>query len=325
VSRPSATWLLAVLAACGAPPAADAPLERVTVPRGATFAAITDTLVARGLVGSPRWFQLVARVGGFDRRARSGIYDIPRGARTLDMLRILRSGRSVAARFTVPEGLTLIEVAALAEERLAMPAESVLAAARDPSLLREFEITAPSFEGFLLPETYFIPLTADGRALVREMAAAFRAGWDSAWDRRAAEQGLSRTEFVALASIVEGEARVPDEQPIVAAVYLNRLRIGMPLQADPTVQYAIQQQTGARKPRLFLRDYEIDSPYNTYRIPGLPPGPVGLPGRGALQAVAFPAEVPFLYFVASDSGRHVFTRTYAEHLQAIRRIRGGGR
>lgn len=317
--------VVAILAiGCGAPPPPDAPVERVTIPPGSHFAAITDTLVRHGLVGSPGWFRLVARLRGADRRARSGIYDIPRGARTGDILRILSSGRSAATRFTVPEGLTLVEVADLAQERLAIPAESVLAAARDTALRREMGVDAPSLEGFLRPETYFIPLTADARALVREMAEAFRADWDTTWDRRAAELGLSRTGFVTLASIVEGEARVAEEQPVVAAVYLNRLRIGMPLQADPTVQYAIQLQTGARKPRLLFRDYELDSPYNTYRVPGLPPGPVGLPGRGALEAVAAPADVPYLYFVASDSGRHVFSRTYAEHLRAIRRIRGDG-
>lgn len=314
--------VLGVVAACAPPPAADAPVERITIPRGATFAAITDTLVARGLVESPRWFRFVARVRRLDRQARSGIYDIPHGARTMDILAVLRAGRSVAVRFTVPEGLTLTEVAALAQERLSIPAESVLAAAHDPALLAEFGVDAPSFEGFLRPETYFIPLTAGGRELVRELATAFRDHWDPAWDAKAAEYGIDRKGFVTLASIVEGEARVADERPLVAAVYLNRLRIGMPLQADPTVQYAIQRATGARKPRLLLRDYEFESPYNTYLIAGLPPGPVGLPGRGALEAVANPADVPYLFFVASDSGRHVFTRTYAEHLRAIQRIRG---
>lgn len=317
--------LLAVLtaAACTGAPPPGAPVERVIIPRGATFTAITDTLVARGLVESPGWFRFVARIRGLDRAARSGIYDIPRGSGTLAILGILRTGRSVAQRFTVPEGLTLVELAALAQERLGIPADSVLVAARDPALLGEFGVRAPSFEGFLRPETYFIPLTAGGRDLVREMAAAFREDWEPAWDSRAAALGLDRTGFVTLASIVEGEARLAEEQPVIAAVYLNRLRLGMPLQADPTVQYAIQQATGARKPRLFLRDYEIDSPYNTYLIPGLPPGPVGFPGRGALEAVAHPADVPYLYFVADDSGGHVFTRTYAEHLRAIREIRGG--
>jgi UPF0755 protein len=315
--------LVALLAACAPPPPADAPLERIIIPPGASFAAITDTLVTHGLVEHPGWFTFIARVRGLDRQARSGIYDIPQGSGTLAILQTIRTGRSVAARFTVPEGLTLTEVAALAEARLSIPADSVLAAAHDTALLREFEVDAPSFEGFLRPETYFIPLTAGGRELVREMAASFRADWDSTWDRRAAGYGMDRTGFVTLASIVEGEARLASERPIIAAVYLNRLRIGMPLQADPTVQYAIQRTTGERKTRLLLKDYEFDSPYNTYLISGLPPGPVGLPGRGALEAVAHPAEVPYLFFVADDSGGHVFTRTYAEHLRAIREIRGG--
>lgn len=314
--------LLALAACGGAPPGA--PVERVTIPAGAGFAAITDTLVARGVIASPRWFRLVARLTGNDRAIQSGIYDLPRGASARQVLEILTTGGGVLVRFTVPEGLTLAEVGALAEQQLAIPAESVLAAARDSALRREFGVTAPTLEGFLRPETYFVPLTISGRALVREMASAFRADWDTTWDRRAAELGLDRVGFVTLASIVEGEARVAAERPVIAAVYLNRLRIGMPLQADPTVQYAIQQQTGSRKDRLFLRDYEVESPWNTYLIPGLPPGPVGLPGRGALEAVARPADVPYLFFVAADSGRHVFTRTYAEHLRAIRRVRGGG-
>ncbi len=314
----------AILVACTTPPPPGTPVERVTIPAGAGFAEITDTLVARGVIGSPRWFRLLARLGGQDRQIQSGIYDLPRGARPRHVLQLLTSGGGVLTRITVPEGLTLAEVATLAQERLAIPADSFLAATRDPALLQEFGVTAPSLEGFLRPETYFVPLTVTGRELVREMARAFAASWDTAWDRRAAELGMTRVGFVTLASIVEGEARVAEERPVIAAVYLNRLRIGMPLQADPTVQYAIQQRAGARKTRLLLSDYEIESPYNTYRIPGLPPGPVGLPGRGALEAVANPADVPYLFFVAADSGRHIFTRTYAEHLRAIRRVRGGG-
>ncbi len=309
------------LAACGTP-SADLPTTRVTIPPGASFAAITDTLVNRGVLTSPRWFRLAARAGNGDRRIKSGTYDLPVGAPAWWILRTLETGRSVLTRITVPEGVTIAELAELAEAQLGIPADSLLQAARDTGLLRQYGVSAPSFEGFLRPETYFVPLTVTARDLVRHMADGFRADWDSTWDRRAAEAGLTRTGFVTLASIVEGEARVADERPIIAAVYLNRLRIGMPLQADPTVQYAIQLRTGARKPRLLLKDYEVESPYNTYRIAGLPPGPVGLPGRAALEAVAAPADVPWLFFVAGDSGRHVFSRTYAEHLRAIRRVRG---
>jgi UPF0755 protein len=149
----------------------------------------------------------------------------------------------------------------------------------------------------------------------------FKAGWDPAWDSALAARKLSRLQAVTLASIVEGEARVDEERPVIAAVYLNRMRIGMPLQADPTVQYAIQLQTGARKPRLIFADYRVKSPYNTYLIAGLPPGPVGTPGRKSLEAVVSPASVPYLYFVATGDGRHTFSRTYGEHLRAIARSR----
>lgn len=316
--------LLLVLAACAPAPPPDAPVERVTIPPGASFAQLTDSLVDRGVLTAPGQFRWIARLRRADRKIQSGIYDLPRGAPPGYLLDLLTSGRGVLARLTVPEGLTLEEVAALTQARLGIPGHTVLAAARDTALLREFGVPAPTFEGFLRPETYFVPLTIDGPGLVRVMAEAFRAGWDTTWDRRAAGHGLDRLGLVTLASIVEGEARVAEERPVIAAVYLNRLRIGMPLQADPTVQYALQQSTGARKPRLLLRDYEMDHPYNTYRIPGLPPGPVGLPGRAALEAVANPADVPYLFFVAGDSGRHVFTRTYADHLRAIRQVRGGG-
>lgn len=313
---------LAALAGCG--PAPDgASTERVTIPAGASFAAITDTLVSRGILESPRWFRWAARAVQGDRRIKSGTYDLPRGASAWWILRTLQTGRSVLTRITVPEGVTLVEVAALAEAQLGIPPDSFMAAARDPALLRDHGVPGPSFEGFLRPETYFVPLTVTGRDLVRQMAGAFQQAWDSTWDAAAAAHGLDRVGFVTLASIVEGEARVADERPVIAAVYLNRLRIGMPLQADPTVQFAIQLRTGARKPRLLLKDYELESPYNTYQISGLPPGPVGLPGQAALEAVAAPADVPWLFFVAGDSGRHVFTRTYAEHLRAIRRIRQG--
>lgn len=308
------------------PTASDnAPLERITVSRGMPFDQLTDTLIARGVITSPRWFAVVARVGRFDRAIKSGVYDLPRSAQPLAVLKTLARGKSVATRFTIPEGLTLAEVAALAESTLGIAADSVLHAGRDSSILKEFGVPASSMEGYLLPETYFIPLTANGRDLVRELAQSFQSSWDTVWTRRAQEFGLDQHALVTLASIVEGEARVADERPIIAAVYLNRLKIGMPLQADPTVQYAIQQATGSRRTRLFQRDYQFESPYNTYLIAGLPPGPIGMPGRASLRAVAFPDTVPYLFFVAADSGRHIFSRTYSEHLRAISRIRAGQR
>ena len=133
--------------------------------------------------------------------------------------------------------------------------------------------------------------------------------------------GMTRLHLLALASIIEGEARVDSERPIISAVYWNRIKKGMPLQADPTVQYAILMATGSRKNRLLLKDYSFRSPYNTYLNTGLPPGPVNSPGRASIEAALYPAMVPYLFFVAAGDGHHVFTRTYGEHLRAIARIR----
>jgi UPF0755 protein len=157
--------------------------------------------------------------------------------------------------------------------------------------------------------------------LVRTLAQTFREDWDPRWTDMAAAQGLDRLSVVTLASIVEGEAAIDADRPLVAAVYRNRLRLGMPLQADPTVQYAIQLATGRRKPRLYQKDYSVESPYNTYLHPGLPPGPVGAPGSKSIEATLAPAPVPYLYFVAGPGGSHIFSRSYAEHLAAIRRLR----
>ncbi|HEX6104078.1 MAG TPA: endolytic transglycosylase MltG [Gemmatimonadales bacterium] len=311
---------LVLLAACAG---TNSGTERVTLPPGTSFAALTDTLSAHGIIGNPRWFKLLARVRGVDRSVQAGVYEFAPRLSAGEVLDILAKGKAAAQRFTVPEGLTLDEIAALAQERLGIPADSVLAAARDTALVREaLGFAAPSFEGFLRPETYTLPLVISGRELVRVMVDGFRKGWKPGWTARLDTLRLSQRELVTLASIVEGEARVDEERETIAGVYHNRLRIGMALQADPTVQYAIALETGKRKPRLYEKDYQFPSRYNTYLHPGLPPGPVNSPGLRSIEASLYPAKVPYLYFVAGAEGRHVFSRTYGEHLRAIARIRG---
>lgn len=314
-------FLPSLLFAAGCGAAADAPTERVTIPPGASVRAVADSLATHGIISSRRWFRLVARAGGYERKLRIGTYELPRGAGALAALREIASGKAVLVRFTVPEGLTLLEIAEAAERDLGIPRGDVLEAARDTALLREFEVPAATFEGFLRPETYLFAPGINASTLVRAMAETFQNDWDPAWSASAAAQGLDRLAVVTLASIVEGEAAVDDDRPLVAAVYRNRLRIGMPLQADPTVQYGIQLASGQRKPRLYEKDYEFESPYNTYLHPGLPPGPVGAPSRKSIQATLAPAPVPYLYFVAGPDRRHIFSRSYAEHLRAIRRLR----
>ena len=314
----AALSLLAILSACNG----SAQSARVILPPGATFAAVTDSLAAHGVISNRRWFKLLARIRGVERSVQAGVYEFPAGTSPWEVLGMLARGKKAALRFTVPEGLTIQEVAALAADRLGIGEKEFIAAARDSvAASRLLGMAAPSFEGFLRPETYILPADINAGELVRIMAEGFRSAWRPEWDARLDSLNMSRLELVTFASIVEGEARADDERETIAGVYRNRLRIGMALQADPTVQYAISLKRGRRKSRLFEKDYQFKSPYNTYLNPGLPPGPVNSPSRRSLEAALYPADVRYLYFVAGPDGRHVFSRTYSEHLRAIRQIR----
>ncbi len=295
--------------------------ERVTVPPKASFGSVADSLSAHGVIRSRLWFKLLARIRGVDRSVKAGVYEFPPGASAGAVLSALAEGRTATARLTIPEGLTFADIAALAQDRLHIPADSVIAAARDTAELRALHLPGPSFEGFLRPDTYSVPVGSTARELVRTLAKAFLAEWPAEWTNRLDSLDMTQLEVVTLASIVEGEARVDEERETIAGVYRNRLRIGMALQADPTVQYALMLETGSSKPRLYEKDYHLDSPYNTYLHPGLPPGPVNSPSRRSIEASLYPEPVPYLYFVAGPDGHHIFSRTYDEHLSAIARIR----
>lgn len=320
----AALAVVILLAACGPAPSPGGPPVQVTIPEGATLAAITDTLHSRGVITRPGWFRLLARLRRIDRSLQAGRYEFATPSPTPVVLDALRQGRRLHIRFTVPEGATLTQISRLTENRLGLAADSILAATHDSALLAAFDIPATSAEGYLWPETYTLDSTETPREMVQLMLTGFADAWDPAWNPVLDSLELTRHEVVTLASIVEGEARVEEERPVIAAVYLNRLRLGMPLQADPTVLYAIERETGERKTRLYEKDYGFASPYNTYQRTGLPPGPVNSPGRASLAAVLAPADVPWLYFVARPDGTHAFSRTYAEHLRSIRQIRRGG-
>ncbi|HKP48708.1 MAG TPA: endolytic transglycosylase MltG [Gemmatimonadales bacterium] len=295
---------------------------RVILPPGASFGAVTDSLAVHGVIAHPGWFKLMAKLRRVERSVHAGVYEFPAGTTPWTVLTMLAHGKKAALRFTVPEGLTIQEVATLAAERLGLPSDSFVVAARDSQAASQLlGMRVPSFEGFLRPETYVLPADLTARQLVRIMADGFKSEWKPAWDARLDTLKMTRLELVTLASIVEGEARVDAERETIAGVYRNRLRIGMALQADPTVQYAISLKRGKRKTRLFEKDYQFNSPYNTYLNPGLPPGPVNSPSRRSIEASLYPADVRYLYFVAGPDGRHVFSRTYSEHLKAIRRLR----
>lgn len=314
----------AAVMSCGGP-TADGQQELVVIPPGATVRIVADSLAAHGVIGSRFWFRVMTRLKGQERELQRGAYSLPRGAGVNAALDALVSGKAILQRFTIPEGLTLLDMATVVESTLAVPRDRFLQAARDTAMLREFRIPGNSFEGYLRPETYLVAPGLDAGKIVRVMMERFLADWKPEWDSEAGARGLDRNQVVTLASIVETEAKVDSDRPMIAAVYLNRLRLGMPLQADATVLYAMQLATGTRKTRMYEKDYRFPSPYNTYVRSGLPPGPVGAPGSRSIEAVLRPADVRFLYYVAKTDGAHVFSLTYGEHLRAVRRIQSANR
>lgn len=290
---------------------------RVIVPKGASFTTATDSLHRAGLVGSSVLFKLYGRASGKDRNIKPGTYLLRRGTPWPEIVAALHGGHGLVNTITVPEGFTLAQIAPLLARTLSLSADSIDAAIRDTALFTRLGIPSKSLEGYLFPDTYAFPDGTRARDAVLEMVKRFEREWKPEWAARLPQLSLTRHEVVTLASIVEREAKVATERPVIAAVYLNRLREKMLLQADPTVQYA----RGRHTERVLHKDLEIDSPYNTYKYPGLPPGPIASPGDASLRAALFPADVQFLYFVAAPDGHHEFRRTLAEHEAAVRAVR----
>ncbi len=305
----------AILAACGGK-AHGAPVH-VTIPPGASVRTAADSLHRVGLVAWPRLFRLYAKATGEDRDIKAGTYALRSGESWSLLLQALRDGEGLERRLTIPEGWNLINIVLALATALGAPADSVAIAVRDTALLRELDLPTPTLEGYLFPDTYIFAYGTSPRLAVRELVHRFQQEWQPRWDDRLQQLAMSRNDIVTLASIIEREARLPEERPVISAVYHNRLRMQMPLQADPTVEYAL----GGHRDRLFYKDLDVESPYNTYRHPGLPPGPIASPGRASLEAALYPAAVPYLYFVASPDGHHEFRTTFKAHTEAVQEAR----
>lgn len=301
---------------CGAP-ADPGPPVRVLIPSGASFRTAADSLEKSGVIGSGRLFRIYAKLSSRDRSIKPGTYELRPGLSWRELLDDLTEGRALVVTVTIPEGWSLAEIVPQLARKLEVPVESVEAAVRDSALRAALQVPTPTLEGYLFPETYTFAPGSSARDAVTEMTREFQRRWRAEWSAQLDSTGMTRHDAVTLASIVEKEARVADERPIIAGVYVNRLRAGMLLQADPTVQYAL----GEHVSRVLYKHLETDSPYNTYRYPGLPPGPIASPGTASLEAAIHPAEVPYLYFVARPDGRHEFRATFPEHERAIAEVR----
>lgn len=301
--------LVLALTACGKP---QGNAVRVIIPRGATFTQATDSLARARIVKWPAGFRLYARLGGSDRNIKPGTYLLKPGTSWGEVVSALNGGLGLVNSVTIPEGFAISQIVPLLARRLELPADSVQAAIRDTALLSRLNVPTPTLEGYLFPDTYAFPAGTRAREAVSEMVKRFEREWKPEWNSRLTELAMNRNDIITLASIIEREARLPEERPVISAVYHNRLRKQMLLQADPTVQYALPAHTS----RVLYKDLEVKSPYNTYMHAGLPPGPIASPGGPSIVAALYPAKVDYLYFVAFPDGHHEFRTTLAEHDRA---------
>jgi UPF0755 protein len=295
----------------------DGGYARIEVRRGAGFREIVDTLQEAGVVRF-RWPLLLAgKILPDLHKIKPARYRAPLNLSTVSLLWYLHSRPQDEVRLMVPNGVEQRKIAGFVAASLDIDSTAFMKATRDPRLLESLGIMARNTEGYLFPGTYNFPWASTPNEVIRFLAGRFRSYYNDSLKQQTAKAGLDEKRLLTLASIIEAETPVDAEKPLIASVYLNRLKKNMRLQADPTIQYAISGN--ARM--LSYRDLEIDSPYNTYRHAGLPPGPICNPGPASIHAVLHPAKTSYLYFVATGRGGHWFATTLAEHAGNVRRYR----
>ena len=284
----------------------------VDIPSGSGPNRIGEQLVDAGVVRDPITFRAALLISGRARALKAGEYRFNEPIHALDVIDKIARGDVYKRLITFREGLTIAEMAQLFEERGFGTAADFQKAAGNAQLIADLDPAAPDLEGYLFPETYSLPRRTPAGDVITQMVTGFRNALSLETQTAAKAAGLSMRELVTLASLVEKETGAANERPLVAAVYRNRMKLGMGMQADPTVIYALTK-AGRYKGNLSRENLQFDSPYNTYKYAGLPPGPIAAPGRASLDAAAKPADVDYLYFVSKNDGTHVFASTLAEH------------
>ncbi len=289
----------------------------ITVSKGDTFTAIEDTLVTSGVVRNRLLFSLAARILGSTRKMQIGRYRFRPGMSNRSILEDLEYGTSAElVTVTVPEGYRARRIASIYGRNLGIDTAVFMQLVADTTFIRGLGLDPPTLEGYLLPGTYHFYWQESEETVVSAMAAAFRAFFDDSLRLRAERNRMSVHQALTLASIIEAETAIDSERATISGVYANRLGKRMRLQADPTVQYILED--GPR--RLTFSDLHRPSPYNTYRNPGLPPGPINNPGKASILAALAPERHGFFFFVATGEGGHTFSKTYADHLRSVRKF-----
>lgn len=291
---------------------------RLEVEKGMGVHAVARLLKERGIIGARIPFVVAYRLFFYPQKIKAGEYVLSSPLPPKEIIGILVKGRVYLHTVTIPEGLTALEIAPLVGPLLADGAEGFANASLDPGPILSLDPEAGNLEGYLFPETYSFPKGIMSAEAVQAMVDEFRTVFDPVWAERGDSPRLNVRQTVTMASLIEKETSRADEKRLVSAVFHNRLRIGMKLDCDPTIIYVLKQQ-GLFDGNLRKKDMSLDSPYNTYRYPGLPPGPICNPGKKALEAALHPAPEKYLYFVSRNDGSHHFSETFAEHQNAVRR------
>jgi UPF0755 protein len=289
-----------------------------TVEPGETSKAIAGDLRAKGIIQDERLFLTVLWYQKATQRIQAGEYRFSEPSSTFEVIDRLVRGDVYYRSVTVPEGLTLFETAALLAEKNVGRSDELESVFLSPKLIASIDPDATDLEGYLFPDTYQLPRKPTSDEVARAMVSHFTSVLNESRRTRARELDLSPRELVTFASVVEKETGQADERPLIASVFWNRIRIGMALQSDPTIIYDLKRQ-GRYDGNLRRADLEQDSPYNTYTNRGLPPGPIASPGRDSIDAVLYPAESKYLYFVSKNDGSHHFSKTLREHNAAVRK------
>jgi UPF0755 protein len=291
----------------------------VQINRGAPFSEVADSLYAKKIIPNKFNLKLIAFLFNAEKKIRAGRFIIPSGLnyiRLIDMLANNRFAEELVVTF--PEGSRQSEIASICMHNLNIDSAKVMELSRDPVFLGSLGLDIKNLEGYLLPETYYIFSGTTPENLLRKLKSQLDKIFTSEVDAQIRRRGMDRNKILVMASIVKGESNYVPEYKSIAGVYYNRLRTGMPLQADPTIQYLLGEK---RYKRLFFKNLSIDSKFNTYKYTGLPPAPINNPGRDAIMAAIYPEENNYFYFVAIGNGRHKFARTFAEHEINVRQYK----
>jgi len=297
------------------PVSAEAATRRFTVRSGQTVSDIARVLAREGIISHPFKFRLLARINGSDRKIKAGEYGISGAMSPAQILKRFVAGKVVLYRLTIPEGHTLQQISDMVEKADFPYASDFRKAAADSLLSEQYGIQGQGLEGYLYPDTYFFPKDITSKKIIDTMVAGFRSVFSPEWQARSKTLGLSVHQIVTLDAIIEKETGDPAERPMISSVFHNRLARGMRLASDPTVIYGIEDFDG----NLTRKHLNTPTPYNTYQIKGLPPGPIANPGKEALRAALFPAETQFLYFVSRRNRTHQFSTNIKDHNRAVRK------